>query len=274
MEANLNGIPETLLITLWARAVETGRPDSLIRDQYAVKMMERIDYDFAKFEKAWLSQTGVAVRSQILDGATRSFIDQHPEGVIINIGCGLDTRFLRMNHDKIYWYDLDLPEAIRIRKKFFEETARYRMIAKSAFEISWKDEIRTDGRSVLIIAEGVLMYFEEERVRDLLQQLAEAFPGAEMLLEVMPPTLVKLSKKHDTVGKMGLRFQWGIHNRRELGTYDPRIRLTEEWNLFDVHPERWKWMRWPALLPVFKNRFNDRIAHLKVSESISSDQAI
>ena len=107
MKIKLSGVSETLLIPLWARAEETKRADGLIRDDFAVQLVEQIDYDFAKFSRAKHSQTGVAVRSYILDHETTAFIEQHPDAVCINLACGLDTRFYRVDNGKIDWYNLD-----------------------------------------------------------------------------------------------------------------------------------------------------------------------
>lgn len=95
-ETEAGGSFETLLISLWARATETKRTDAIIKDHQAVSMMEQIEYDFTKFEKTWLSQVGVAIRTELLDTAVTNFIGKYPDAVIINLGCGLDTRFFRI----------------------------------------------------------------------------------------------------------------------------------------------------------------------------------
>ncbi len=263
MEPNLSGVPETLLIPLWAKAVETRRARPILRDERAVAIIERIDYDFSRFAKGWRSQIGVVVRTEILDRAARQFMAEYPDGVVINIGCGLDTRFPRVDNGRIVWYELDLPEVIAIRRRFFTESERYRMIAGSVLEEEWLAEIAAAGRPVLIIAEGILMYFREEEVRLLLGRLAERFPGATMLLEMITPTIVKLSDRHDTVSQMGLRFQWGIPDGRALEQMDRRIRWVAEWNYFDYHRRRWRYWGWLARIPAFKNRFNCRIVQIR-----------
>ena len=93
MKQTLNGIPETLLIPLWARAVEIKHSNPIINDHKAIEMMEQINYDFNKFDSEWTTQISIAVRTEILDNATKEFITKFPDAVIINIGCGLDTRF-------------------------------------------------------------------------------------------------------------------------------------------------------------------------------------
>lgn len=263
MKQKLTGVPETLLIPLWARAVETKREDSIVKDYKAVEMVEKISYDFSKFNGSWMSQTGVAVRTELFDNETRKFINKNPGAIIINIGCGLDTRYFRVDNGKITWYELDLPEPIRIKKKFFKQTERYNMIAKSVLDYSWIQDIEVLQRPVLIIAEGILMYFEENQVRELIDNMVEAFPKAEIIFEAMPPLAVKGSKHHDTVNKVGASFKWGIKTGKDTEKYNKNIEFIEEKNFFDYHRDRWKWLRIPSLISVFKNSFNDRLVHLR-----------
>lgn len=266
IKPNLQGIPETLLIPLWARAVEAKRTRPIIRDSKAVATLAGINYDFTKFTKAWKSQIGVVIRTELLDQATRVFIQKHPNAVVVNIGCGLDTRFERVDNGKIRWYDLDLPEAICIRQHFFAEKDRYKMIAKSVFDDAWLDEVSVTDEPVLIIAEGILMYFTAQEVKILLNKLVSEFYRAEMLLEVMSPDIVKMSKKHDAIGRMDVKFRWGIKSSQELETYNKQIKVVNEWNYFDYHKDRWGWLGWLAVIPTFKNRFNNRIVHLQFTK--------
>ena len=263
MEPKLNGVAETLLIPLWARAAETQGPSPIVNDAKAVEMVERIDYDFSKFEDAWLSQVGVAVKTAILDREVAGYINKHPDAVIINLGAGLDTRFFRVNNDKIQWYDLDLPEVIGLRENFFSETRNYRMVASSVFDSSWIKAIPVSSEPILIVAEGLLMYFAKDEVGDLMKKLVAAFPGAEMLLEMMTPTIAKRSKQHDSVSKTRAKFKWGIMHGREMEDFHSAIRFVNEWNYFDYHRNRWRWMGWLAYISAFKSRFNNRIVHLR-----------
>ena len=144
LEQNLSGVPETLLVPLWARAVEMKHSNPIVKDDKALEIMEQINYDFGKLDeddKNWPTQVSVVVRTGLLDKAVKVFMDKNPDGFILNIGCGLDTRFYRLDNGSIQWYDLDLPESLQIRKQFFEETDRYKMIPKSVFDYSWINEI-------------------------------------------------------------------------------------------------------------------------------------
>ncbi|MDB5101470.1 MAG: tcmP, partial [Cyanobacteria bacterium RYN_339] len=116
IKTRLEGVEETLLIPLWARAAETRRGDALIRDDRAVELVEQIDYDFKKLSWDWTTQVGVAIRTEILDDATRAFLAKHPDGLIINIAAGLDTRFYRLDNGQLHWVDVDLPNSMALRR--------------------------------------------------------------------------------------------------------------------------------------------------------------
>lgn len=253
MKQKLEGITETMLIPLWVRAVETQLENPIIRDEMAVEMMGEIDYDFEEFEHHRMPQVSIAIRTELLDRATLDFIGRHASGTVINIGCGLDTRYSRLDNHTIYWYDLDLPEPIRIRKHFFKETEHYKMITSSVFHYTWIDEVKKD-EPVLIIIEGLLIYFQEDEVRELLNKLVDAFPGAEMLCEVTTPLLVRRHKQHPKF----VPFKWGVKSGREMEEFNPKIKYITEWNFYDYHQDRRK----QAKIRLTR-KSSGRIVHLK-----------
>lgn len=266
MEQKLTGIPETLLIPLWARAVESEKNQPIIRDPRAVQMVSRIDYDFSKFEKVWLSQLGVSIRTMLLDRATSDFVQRNPGSVVVNLGAGLDTRGERFKDKGITcWYDLDVPEVVKLRQNFFSEDEKHKLIAGSAFDLSWLEQVEYAGKPVLFIAEGMLMYFDEQEVRRLFGQLALRVPGFEMLFEALAPIAVGKSKHHDSLKKLdnAAEFKWGLKNSRDLESWDKKIQFVEEWNYFDFHKDRWKWFGLIARLPFLRPMFSNRIIHLR-----------
>ncbi len=264
MVLKLKGVQETLLIPLWARAVELKHDNPIFMDVKAQNIMGQIDYNFSKFDDEWATQLSVVIRTEILDSATQKFMDDHESGVVVNLGCGLDTRFSRLESRKIQWYDIDLPESIELRRNFFEETTHYHMIAKSVFDYSWLDEIPNDV-PVLIIAEGLLMYFSQLEVMKLMNVLTEHFNNAEMLIETVPYSLVKKSQEQNLIKKqynIEANFYWGLNNGKDIEKINSHIEFIEEWHYFNYHKDRWRIIKWLSIIPMFKTRFGNRIIHL------------
>ena len=259
MKQNLKGITETLLIPLWARARESKEKNPIIVDKRAVMMMEEIDYDFQVFEHKKMPQVSIAIRTEILDNATSDFIKHHPDGTVVNLGCGLDTRYFRLDTKEIQWFELDLTEPIRIRKHFFHDTEQYKMITSSIFETNWTDKIPKD-KPVLLIAEGLLMYFQESQVKELIKDLTTAFHDAEILCEVTTPLLVERHRKMNRQHERNVPFQWGIKDGKEMEKLDSRVKFLEEWNYFDYHEDRRK----QANIRLSREE-SGRIVHLKFS---------
>ncbi|BEU88610.1 class I SAM-dependent methyltransferase [Selenomonas sp. TAMA-11512] len=263
MKIKLNGVEETLLIALWARAEETKRADGLIRDDFAVQLVDRIDYDFSKFSRAKHSQAGVAVRSHILDRETTAFIKKHPDAVCVNLACGLDTRFYRVDNGQIDWYNLDLPDVMKLRRSLLqEENARTHDITASVFDPDWIRHVEHTGRPVLILMEGSSMYFTEEQMRSLFSMLADAFADAVMLIEIMPPFLISQQKRHDSVDAKKAPFQWGVKSGKEIEKLHPSITFLKEQTFYEGFRHRWGLFGVLSLIPWWNRNCNDKIACL------------
>ena len=265
----LQGVPETLLITLWARGVESRRQDPLFRDPKAEEILSSLEaaYDFSIFQKAWRSQLGVSVRTMLLDRGVRDFLLRHPRGTLVNLGAGLDTRFYRMNQKNIaHWYDLDLPEVISIREKFLPASEQNPHIKASLFDYSWMEDIVfSEKQPVLFIAEGILMYFPEEELRPLFREIAERFPKGEILFDTLPTFLVGREKYHDTIKNMGksVQFRWGVKNPRSLERWAPGFKLLHDWDYYDYCKKRWGWFGYIRKVPFAGPHFISRIVHLE-----------
>lgn len=197
-----------------------------------------IDYDFSgKKEVSAGSQVGTSIRTEILDEQTLIFIRNNPGGVVVNLGCGLDTRFHRLDNAQIAWYDLDVPETIEIRKYFFAETERFHFITRSVLDFTWMEEI-VKNKPTLFIAEGLLMYFTQDDVKNIIHAIVCKFPNAEFLIEGMSPFIANNSKRHVDVKKYNATFKWGIKTGKEVEKWDIGLKFMNEWYYFDRHKDR------------------------------------
>ena len=271
----LTGVAETLMITLYARAIETERDDSLFQDPKAVEIAQNTDYDFEKYAKGWASQLGVVIRVQDYDSIVKTFLETHPDAIVINLGCGLCTRFTRVDNGRVRWYDIDFPEVIELRRKFFEETDRYQCIAKSIFDFTWIDAIqKTLDQPLMIVMEGVSPYLSETENQALVSHIRDRLAPAEFVFDVLNRKSAKNSQRHDTVSKTDAEFKSGIDNGKELETWGTGITLKNEiyyLKQFANHPQRLPlWARYLSfiLVPLFKN--SGRILHLQITNAPSN----
>ena len=140
-----------------------------INDPKAEEIISKVKFNFEDLKQSkWLSMY-MALRAKIIDEICNRYITQNPNTTVIHLGCGLDSRCLRVDNNNISWYDIDFQSVIDLRKQFYEETEKYKMIGKSVTDLSWLDEIDLDNQSVLIVAEGLTMYLSEQELQQLIK---------------------------------------------------------------------------------------------------------
>ncbi len=232
--SKLEGVPLTLLIPLHIRAVESKKKKPLIYDEKAIEMMDGIDFDFSKLKIKKLSTVSSMFRIRKFDKETKDFITRNPKGTIVNIGCGLDTRFSRIDNGQITWYDMDFQEVIDIKRNFFEETPRYKFISLSASDFDWINKIQ-EKRNVLFLAEGVFMYLEEKNVKDILLNIVNNFENSKIVFDLCTKFIVKKSKSFlPPMLRESAVFHFGVDKGTEIEKWDNRIKLEEEWFYYNL----------------------------------------
>lgn len=231
-KVEVTGVPETMIQTLYARAKETKKDDAKIIDDTAVWIVEKIDYDFSKADNDKTMSSGVIARTIVLDNMVEQYLNQHPDTIVVNIGCGLDTRCYRMKDKYSLWYNLDLPETVEIRRRFLEEKGPIYQIAKSAMDISYTDSITYNGENVLVIVEGLSMYLCENDIKQIFSIIEKSFKTATVMIETMSPFFVKHIKEKSIEGS-NAKFKWGVKNGRELEKIIPQFRWKKDVSLVE-----------------------------------------
>ncbi|KIX11904.1 class I SAM-dependent methyltransferase [Dethiosulfatarculus sandiegensis] len=275
-KVDMGGVSETLLITVYLRAKESARKDGIISDKLAEDWVGRMGYNFQKFDKDRLSGVGVSVRTEVFDEVASQFLKKNPNGIIVNIGAGLCTRFQRIDNGSATWFELDVKEALNLRKKFISPTPpRYGYIEKSAFDYTWLDDVsELAGRKkskVLIVSEGVLMYFEENEVKELFRQIKAHFPQVEIITDTMPKISTKMSvKHHKSVSQTKAEFKWGLGKTSELYNWNLGIEIINEYSLFNRYPKRWGCISLLRFIPW--GRRLTRIIHFRFEDNQTAKQ--
>ena len=252
-DVKISDISSTMLITLYCRALESRSRNPIINDPQAVRIVDAINSRLAGSEDRLYRELAqgkldkklvmfISLRARRFDDYARAFLPGNPGGTIVNLGCGLDTRFWRIDDGKTGFYDLDLPEVIEIKRKLCRESERYHMIASSALDYNWLSLLKTQVNGpVLFLAEGLFMYLEKKDVRELVLKLQSSFPGSELVCEVVNESMVhgwlkgamnmRMHKQLHVGG--GATFLSGIKDGKEIESWSPGIRLMDEWSYFD-----------------------------------------
>ncbi|MFI9537627.1 class I SAM-dependent methyltransferase [Nocardia fusca] len=203
---SLGEVQETLLIPLYGRAHDAQRRNSILRDTKAIELVAAIDYDFTKFRGPTLS--GAVLRASIFDEYIRGFLAEHPDGTVVDLGCGLSTRFDRLDNGRLRWFDLDLPDTMALRRKFFSDSDRYTMINGSILENDWYEQVREGGKPVFLVSEAVLLYFPADTVHRTLEQLATGFPGSRLAIDTGGKAMMKSQDRNPVFRRVPARMQW------------------------------------------------------------------
>lgn len=219
---------ETLLVPLYGKAIASQRPHPIIVDPKAKEILDGVDYDFRELKIPHKTSLMMAMRAKKLDSHVQEYLDRTPDPAVLHLGCGLDSRVLRVKPEKGEWYDLDFPEVIELRKKFYDETDNYHMIPSSVTELSWLDCVKGNGHAY-IIAEGLLMYLHEEEVKQLFIALQKRLPSSEISFDAYSRFTAKSANNHPSIKKTGARLHWGLDDFVEIKDWGTGIELLEEW---------------------------------------------
>ncbi len=228
-DTELVGVQKTAGPVLEAKALDNRLPDPILGDEYAEEVMRRLDpgYDRRRFGTSQMG-LGAVVRSKAHDDWARSYLADHPDAVVLHLGCGLDARVYRIDPPAtVDWYDLDYPAMIDLRQQFLPPRDHYTAIASSVTDLTWLDRIPR-GRPVLMIAEGLVPYLTEDEVRRLLTGIVDAFPAGQIQIDTVPVWAWRISGWDPTLRKYNTRFRCGFDDPAAPADWHPRLEYVDE----------------------------------------------
>jgi O-methyltransferase involved in polyketide biosynthesis len=223
-QAELGDVQQTLFVPLAGRARESRRKRPALRDPKAVEIIESVDFDEALYGHGWGGFVTV-VRTLVFDWWVRQFLARHPEGTVVELGAGLNTRFERTDNGTAHWIELDLPDTIELRRRFFSDTGRRRIVAGSALDEDWMDLAAAEPGPYFFVSEGVLVYLRQEDVARTLSRIARRFPGARVAFDTYSKAMFDRQHKEAARRRMPARWAWACDDPRSFERLG--LRLTE-----------------------------------------------
>jgi O-methyltransferase involved in polyketide biosynthesis len=242
---------ETMLMTLNSRAIQSQWKNPILRDPWAEEAMQHIDYDISKQYRgvgSWgmwrdIGCTIVATRAATFDLLTTRYLADHPDAIVLHVGCGMDSRVFRVNPPaSVQWFDVDYPDVIDLRRQLLPERNAYHLIGASLADLRWLDEVPRN-RPGLLVAEGVLHYMSETEVKALLNAVAAHFPGGQMIFDICNSFIVK--RAGSNVGGTGATYKWGLDDPQDIRKLEPKLELIKEYKMseqvaFSRFPFLWR----------------------------------
>jgi O-methyltransferase involved in polyketide biosynthesis len=194
-KATLTGVSETALLTLNGRAYQANRPDAILEDPMAIKLVDSIDVDFDKFGRKGQE---FALRSLAVDKCATAYLRRHPQSTVVALAEGFQTSFWRLDSAlpdaDFHWVCVDLPPIIALRQTLLPPSRRIVNLAQSALDYTWMDSV-DDTHGVFITAEGLLMYLQPDEAMGLIAECAKRFPGGQMFFDLPPVLVTKVARK-------------------------------------------------------------------------------
>ena len=221
----MNEVNKTLYIPLYGKS-KVSQQGIILNDPFAEKIWKEEAFPIrGKSRSKWLAYN-MAMRARVFDDWTDCMLKRNKDALAIHIGCGLDSRNVRVKTPCSEWVDCDLPDVIEIRKKYFQENETYHMMSLDA---SRPEQIGSlpDCNIAIIVLEGISMYLTNSQMRGLLKALAEKYRELHILMDVYTEFGVKASKYKNPVNDVGVTELYGTNDIESM-INGLRIRFVKE----------------------------------------------
>jgi O-methyltransferase involved in polyketide biosynthesis len=234
VSVDLSGAAETMLTTLYLKALDADFERPVLGDLYAKNAIGRLDYDWQGIGITGRWAPLITVRTAQYDIWARQCMAVHVPLTVVHLGCGMDSRVFRLNPGpNVEWYDVDYPGVIALRKKVYPARSRYHLIATSATDPSWLDGIPTD-RPVLMLAEGISMYLTKAEGISLLRRVVDRFPAGEIQMDFYNWFAIKSQRMQKLVRRSGSTLHWAVNTPDDVLGPVADLRLLAAVSIFDA----------------------------------------
>ena len=240
----MDAVNKTLYIPLYGKAL-VSRKGILLRDPRAEEIWNQAGFALkGKSRSKWLAYY-MAMRAKVFDQWVEAQLQQYPDAAVLHIGCGLDSRCLRAAEKGYRWYDVDFPEVIAQRRRFFEETEHYHMVEGDLRSDRWLQQI-TNSRAIVVL-EGVSMYLPPEQLQEALGRMAKHFDSCVVLLDSYTCFAAKASRYKNPINEVGVTQVWGMDDPKVLESeglsFVSRVDMTPEALIEELSPMEQKIFR-------------------------------
>lgn len=230
-------VEDTLYVPMLGRIYASENCKYVLYDKKSLELKSRMPEGLIEHDtQTQYTYLASASRSANVDRYIKNFIERKKNGIIVQIGCGLETTYYRNDNGQTLWYGVDLPHVIEYRKGLLPEKEREKYISGDAFSKEWIEEIRIEhpNEPLLIVASGLFYYFEEENVLGLIKMLMD-YGDIEILFDTVNKSgMTMMQKKHmKTVGHEEAKMFFYVDSATELAVkIDKKVKILAEENFY------------------------------------------
>lgn len=214
----MNEVNKTLYIPLYGKA-QVSKKNIILSDKKAEEIWQKEQFPLkGKSKSKWLTYY-MAMRARVFDDWVIKKIKEYPDASVLHIGCGMDSRCLRAGEHANHWYDIDFPDVIEKRRKYYEESERYEMLC---CDVSKAEELNKlpNAKHAIIVLEGVSMYLDNKEVIAVFDALQQKYEGLSILMDVYTRFGARASKYKNPINDVGVTTVYGID--------DPKIVVRDD----------------------------------------------
>lgn len=138
----MDSINKTLYIPLYGKAL-VSKKNIILADKKAEEIWSQEGFGLkGKSKSKWLAYY-MSMRAAIYDVWLEEALKGNPGAVVLHIGCGMDSRVERVSVKGKQWYDIDFPDVIEARRKYYQESETYHMLAADMRKEDWKNSVES-----------------------------------------------------------------------------------------------------------------------------------
>ncbi len=209
----MNSTNKTLYIPLYGKAL-VSRQGRILSDKKAEEIWDQECFPLkGKPKSRWLAYY-MGMRAWVMDNWLREQLKKEPTAHILHLGCGLDSRNVRVNTENT-WFDVDMPAVAEIRRNYYNETEHYRIIGSDVCEESWLNQLPNND-SAVVVMEGLSMYLPKEQLKNLLRRLQNKYEKLHLIMDVYTEFGVKASAWKNPIQAVGASVCTGVDEPKEL----------------------------------------------------------
>ena len=204
----MNSVNKTLYIPLYGKSY-VSKKGIILKDKKAEEIWEKEQFKLkGKSKSKWLSYY-MGIRASVFDEWMEEQMTIYPEAVVIHIGCGMDSRAIRVGTNNHYWFDIDFPDVIAERRKYYNEDEYYKMINGDVRESDWLNKI-PNNKHAIVVLEGVSMYLTNLELKKLISNIGNHFETVNLLMDCYSSFAAKMSKYRNPVNDVGVARVFGL----------------------------------------------------------------